>query len=409
MKRGRRSLLGWLAGAAVAAAALAAVVTWVPLHAWDDEARVIDRVDASRPWVHKGKTPGGLALRLAREDLGARSERRELAAVGDPRPPFACERIWILSRGRSRLLQVAGLALQDRLLAVPGLNEVAYFPLGDQPLGIVRPPDLFVVLEGDVERALVLPGYARLAAGITARVGRSAPLSGLDGAPSLELRAELAWSAVGLVSSFARYDALAGAIGAELDLESWIAEQRAEFGAVPSAPLALIDAHGAPPGDLPLSLADRERLYSQANLGLADESAWSMPLAGDGELGAWLEDARTALAGAGWTCGGGAWDPRIGTWVARRGERELAFQAVCDAEPGQPASPGAAQVLVHHRSWLPPGELAARCARHLRESGASEALRGALARLPRARVELLEEAAREAGLAGELAPLFPPR
>jgi len=394
-----------LARLVVAALGLAAVVTWVPLHAWDDEARVIDRADASGEWVHKGKTPGGLGLRLARSRLATQSRR--LAQPASPRRPFACERVWILSRGRSRLLQVAGLALQDRLLAVPGLNEVAYFPLGDQPLAIVRPPDLFVVLEGGVERSLVLPGYAHLAATITARIGRTAPLLAVDGAPALELETELAWSAVGLVSSFVRYDELAAAFGDALELERWIEEQRASLGSVPSAPLARIDPHGAPPRDLPVRLGERERLYSQANFGLADESAWCVPLAGDAELSRWLEGAREALVDAGWDCRPDQADPAQPTWVATRGARELTLRGIPGPEQSRGGS--AAEVVVRHRAWLPPEEVVARCAAHLRDAGASEPLAGALARLPSERVEALGRAAREAGLAGELESLFPPR
>lgn len=379
--------------------AVAAALTWLPLHSWDDEARVIDRPAPDRAWVRKGKTPWGLGLDVTTSTREVRSTRYESDAREGT--PFACERIWILERASTRILQTVGLRLQDALLEVPGLTEVAYFPRADQPLAIQRPPDLFVILELREMEELFVPGANAVEATVVASISRTA-LPGpvrddRDPGPSLRLELHVTERAWGLRSSAARYAGIADEFVEDLELAAWIEAQRARTPGVSSPPLALISRDDAGVEELPWPVPERARLYSQSTLGTRDQTVWLVETADRADARERLEDARNALAAAGWDVGAGA-DRVEARLAAATADRALVLHTRRDEDvPG---------LVLRHFEMVPAETTVARIAAYLADGGDAAATRTGIALLPARQREALRAAASRAGLEGGLSAVL---
>lgn len=354
--------------------ALALLLPCVPLHSFDDEARVIDRVEPDDDWTFKGTQPWAIGIRASRSAMRCLSEN-ELTTF--PGRALACERIWILNRSTGRASRDLGLALQSSLLDMPGLTEAAYFPLSDQPLAIERPPDLFVTIEVEGTEDLWLPFYSTFSARVhitASRVGFIDPGS-MFSLQTFAYKADLIHREVGLTAISRRYESLVKGIVEDLALREQIEEVQNSAGRIPSPPLSVIPRAGTSLESPPLDLARESLLYSQAGLGVVDQSCWSIETRDRESARAELDRLAEAAEASGWTLSREEWVHGVtATHPDSAASRHLSLFLRGELMP--------AGLTVHHFQAAAPGDILAVLREGLEEGMPPAGLATGFLRLP---------------------------
>ncbi|MCB9906240.1 MAG: hypothetical protein H6830_00820 [Planctomycetes bacterium] len=253
--------------------------TYVPLTRAFNQGPMYSRM-ASGDWsVRNLDLRGWRGLRW--EWASGQPEVTSYVGIHTETAPYPCQRIWIVCRTPGQVTHELGAALVQRLLARPGMVEVALFTHRQLPFSEYRSPDLYVTLDALEEDSQTLPGYLSAHGRIELRVQPSLlprPVEGPD-EPNCVVQASYEARRFGAISAAQRWAPIADALADRIDLEAYLDElQGSDTPPLPSLELHWL--HG-PIQCAPILALQRYPFDLQSmNTGTAwmvhDDSAWSL-------------------------------------------------------------------------------------------------------------------------------------
>jgi len=307
---------------------LLCALIYAPIENTSDAAAVMQRGDSGE-WIREESTAFRFGFSFSK-GTATKRKRSSHSVLSTRKPvlPIPIQRIWIVNRSTGPFAREVGRTIQERLLADPLLDEVAYFPASDLPLRVNRPPHLYLSYRAEVASNQHWPWLHAWTGSVQWNLGTVPMAHGNcpfpeEASPQYSGRFEFTEKNWGVVTYGKRYEGGIASLHSSLAIEEQIELWRGPA-ALPQVPLAWAQPSPPPPTDLAsIGLLPENLTVAVAPAPLQRHFTWVTPITDDSPRP--VLEAVKQLEADGWTFSYGFPKDDVSrhTNRGRKGERRI--------------------------------------------------------------------------------------